>query len=71
MKWDYRLQWRIQDFPDGGGGGCANPKVGAPTYYLATFSPKTAWKWKKVDPDGGGVRPWRPALDPPTVWFSC
>ena len=24
-------------------------ELGAPTYYLAIFSPKTAWKWKKLD----------------------
>ena len=25
---------------------------GAPTYFLAKFSPKTAWKWKKLYPGG-------------------
>ena len=33
-------------------------KVGVLTYYLAKFFPKTAWKWKKLDP--GGAPPWRP-----------
>ena len=23
--------------------------MGAPTYYLANFFPKIAWKWKKLD----------------------
>ena len=36
-------QWWIQDFPD----------WGAPTYYLAKFSPKTAWKWKKLNRERG------------------
>ena len=49
-------QWRIQDFPDGG----------APTPnwdYFANFLPKTAWKWKNLDPLGRWVaRPWRPPL---------
>ena len=33
----YRLQWRIQDFP--GGGGASTPR-GMPTYYLTFFSRK-------------------------------
>ena len=36
----------------GGGGG--NFQGGAPTYYLAKFFPKTEWKWKNLDPEGGG-----------------
>ena len=44
------IQWRIQDFPEGG----ANPEIGAKTYYLARFLPKTAWKWKITE--GEGVR---------------
>ena len=31
------------------------------------FLPKTAWKWKNLDPQGGGARPWRPPLDPPML----
>ena len=31
------------------------------------FLPKTAWKWKNLDPQGGGARPWRPPLDPPMM----
>ena len=42
--WTERLlketQWRIQDFPGGGGG--ATPKVGVLTYYFAHFLSKTA-----------------------------
>ena len=41
-------QWRIQDFPNGG----TNPQSGAPTYCLAKFFPRTAWKWKKLHPEG-------------------
>ena len=52
-------QWRIQDFPDGG---APTSKVGALTYYLATFLLKTAWKWKNLDREGGarvpGAPPW-------------
>ena len=32
------------------GGGAPTSKVGAKTYYFAKFSPKTAWKWKNLDP---------------------
>ena len=32
--------------------GGANLQVGEATYYLANFSPKTAWKWKNLDPEG-------------------
>ena len=35
----------------------ANPKVGVQAYYLAKFYPKIAWKWKKLDPEGRGMRP--------------
>ena len=102
-----KTQWRIQDFPGGGGvvGGFAcffdkrakdwnldgniiqrnpvadpgfslevhhplggrepTPKLGVLTYCLANFLSKTAWKWKNLDPGGGGVCPWRRPLDPP------
>ena len=33
----------------------ANPKGGAPTYYLAIFFLKTAWKWRNFGPEGGGA----------------
>ena len=46
-------QWRIQDFPQGGR---QLPKL----LLFFTFLPKTAWKWKNLDPQGGGARPWRP-----------
>ena len=36
----YCSQWRIQDFPDVGGG--TNAEGGEPTYYLSPFLPKTA-----------------------------
>ena len=52
-------QWWIQDFQEEG---APTPKVGAPTYYFDQFSPKTAWKWKKLDREGGarvpGAPPW-------------
>ena len=33
-----QIQWRFQDFPDGGGG--RQPQRGTPTYYLANFQQK-------------------------------
>ena len=45
------------EFPDGGG--APAPRVGEPTYYLAKFPPKTAGKWKKLNPEGI-AHPWRP-----------
>ena len=46
-------------------GGCANSQK---CYYFSIFLPKTAWKWKNLDP--GGARPWRPQpLDPPMILF--
>ena len=54
-------------FPKRGG---ANLQGGAPTYYLAKFFSKTAWKWKNSGPEGeGGTGPWRPPLDPPMTCF--
>ena len=35
--------------------GAPTPKVGVPNYYLANFFQKTAWKWKKLDPEVAGV----------------
>ena len=32
-----------------------NTGLGAPTYYLAKFFLKTAWKWKKLDREGAGA----------------
>ena len=40
------IQWRIQDFPDGG----SNPK-GRANLLFGLISPKTAWKWRKLDQD--------------------
>ena len=49
------IQWRIQDFPQGGR---QLPKL----LLFFTFLPKTAWKWKNLDPQGGarvpGAPPW-------------
>ena len=44
------LQWRIQDYPEVG---ASTPKVDVLTYYFANLLPKTAWKWKNVDPERG------------------
>ena len=43
--------------------GVPSPEKGVKPYYLVIFLPKTAWKWKKLDRDGG-AHVWRP-LDPP------
>ena len=52
---DIPIQWRIQDFPQGGR---QLPKL----LLFFTFLPKTAWKWKNLDPQGGahvpGAPPW-------------
>ena len=53
-------------FPRGGG---ANPKGGAPTYYLANFARKLHEK-EEIWGQRGGVRPSRPPLDPPLHWHS-
>ena len=42
----WHSQYRIQDFPRGGG---ANSLSG---YANLFFRPKTAWKWKNLDPRG-------------------
>ena len=49
-------------FPMRGGG---QPRsLGAKTYYLARFLPKTAWKWKKFDRGNASLVP---PLDPPMI----
>ena len=52
------LQWRIQDFPEGGrepsSGGVNTPNF-----------PENCMKSKEFGRPGGGVRPSRPPLDPP------
>ena len=52
---DGHLQWRIQDFPEGGP---PTPEVGMLTYHFANFLPETAWKWKNLDSKGGAC-PWQ------------
>ena len=63
-RWFY-LQTRNHNNVHSGGsrifpGGAPTPKL----LLYFTFLPKTAWKWKNLDPRGG-ARPWRPPLDPP------
>ena len=38
-----------------GGEEAPTPKVGMVTICFAFFLPKTAWKWKNLDPGGEGV----------------
>ena len=55
------IQWRIQDFPEGGAptlGGGRQP-------IICLIFPENCMKMKKFWPRGGGARPWRPPLDPP------
>ena len=35
--------------------GAPTSKVGVLTYYFAVFLPKTAWKWKNLDPQGARI----------------
>ena len=42
--------------------GVPTPKVGVLTYYFANFLPKTVWRWKNLDPEGG-----RTSLAPPWI----
>ena len=51
-------QWRIQDFPQGVR---QLPNVLLFFKYLL----KTAWKWKNLDPQGGGAHVPGAPLDPP------
>ena len=56
------MQWRIQDFPQGGAycqSGCA---------YLF-FRPKTAWKWKNLDYQEGARVPGAPPLRSTTAMW--
>ena len=55
------IQWRIQDFPQGGR---QLPNV----LLFFNFLPKTAWKWKNLDPRGG-TRPWRPPWIRQWYWY--
>ena len=54
------MQWRIQDFPEGG----PTPKMGL---FFQLFA-ENCMKMKEFGPPGGGARPWRPPLDPPMEW---
>ena len=59
-------QWSIQDFPDGVRG-AQTLEFGAKTY-LARIFPKTAWKWKKLNREGGPASLVPPCpTDPPVL----
>ena len=58
------MQWRIQDFPQGG---APTPK----SAIIFQFFAKNCMKMKEFGPPGGGARPWRPPLDPPMQWPPC
>ena len=51
-------QWRIQDFPQGGGANSQN------CYYFSHFCRKLHEN-ERIWTPRGGARPWRPPLDPP------
>ena len=55
------LQWRIQDFPQGG---APTPKIAIIFHIFA----ENCMKMKEFGSPGGGARPWCPPLDPP---MSC
>ena len=52
-----RMGRRIQADP-GFSWGAPAPRMGVLTYYFENFLPKTAWKWKNLDPEGY----WNPFL---------
>ena len=52
------IQWRIQDFPQGG---APTPK----STIIFQFFAENCMKMKEFGPPGGDARPWRPPLDPP------
>ena len=52
------IQWRIQDFPQGG---APTPKIAIIFHIFA----ENCMKMKEFGPPGGGAHPWRPPLDPP------
>ena len=63
----YCFQWRIQDFPRGGG---ANSRGGAPTYDFVNFRQKLHENEEILAAGGGGGRvPCAPPLDPPLALF--
>ena len=47
------MQWRIQDFPQGG---APTPKIAIIFQIFA----KNCMKMKEFGPPGGGARPWHP-----------
>ena len=49
-----KILWQIRDFPEGEG-----KTKGGVNLLLDQFFPKTAWKWRDFDPEGG-----RPSLAP-------
>ena len=58
----YALQWRIQDFPEGG----REPSRGA---WTRQIFPKTAWNRKNLDAQGGRAS-LTPPLDPPMLYCN-
>ena len=61
-----RLQWRIKDFPLGGGGGGRRPIGGGANPRCIHFLTKMYAKTKEIDPVGGARAGGTP-LDPPMV----
>ena len=57
------FQWRIQDFPQGGG--APTPKIAIIFHIFA----ENCMKMKEFGPPGGGARPWRPPWNPPMVLY--
>ena len=48
--------------------GGRQPQRGGANILFDQFFPKTAWKWRKFDPEGGARVPVPPPLDPPMVY---
>ena len=62
------MQWRIQDFPDGG---APTPEGGAPTYYLTNFSQKLHENEENLTQRGGraSLRPPPRSANAVDIWF--
>ena len=62
----WTLQWEVHNFPDGG----SNSQGGGVSLIFGQISPKTAWKWKKLDLKGASLSLPQPPL-PRILQWDC